>query len=77
MIVSADISTAISLTFGLIANLIGTKASCGDVVPTSRDPQAEMGKVVWALSVECDREVLKFHTNNRETPSERAQAEMK
>jgi hypothetical protein len=36
MIVSADISTAISLAFGLIANLNGTTASCGDVVPTSR-----------------------------------------
>jgi hypothetical protein len=36
MIVSADSSTAISLAFGLIANLNGTTASCGDVVPTSR-----------------------------------------
>jgi hypothetical protein len=36
MIVSADISTGISFIFGLIANLNGTTASCGDVVPTSR-----------------------------------------
>jgi hypothetical protein len=36
MIVSADISTATSLAFGLIANLNGTTASCGDVLPTSR-----------------------------------------
>jgi hypothetical protein len=35
IIVSTDISTAISLTFGVIANLNGIAASCGDVIPTS------------------------------------------
>jgi hypothetical protein len=38
MIVSADISTAIWLIFGLIANLNPTTAACGDAVPIAKLP---------------------------------------